>query len=180
MARTTEKWEHQYIIAKTLLESMEPYEDNDQLVRSFCVGLRNPIVFDNQVTEAYHNLPYQLEDCINPDAISGPLTDDHLIGISNIVLYIFKNKIYKRWNSVEDFKTTLKAFQVLLTVPKTLNDKGSYKHGWQFDVTTINECIKWDVKLKNESITHLIDETGNQVSVEDVWSEWYGQYSDFL
>lgn len=32
MARSTEKWEHQYIIAKTLLESMEPYEDNDQLL----------------------------------------------------------------------------------------------------------------------------------------------------
>jgi hypothetical protein len=100
MARTTEKWEHQYIIAKTLLESMEPYEDNDQLVRSFCVGLRNPIVFDNQVSEAYHNLPYKLEDCVDPENVIGPLTDDHLIGISNIVLYIFKNKIYKRWNSV--------------------------------------------------------------------------------
>lgn len=180
MARSTEKWDHQYIIAKTLLESMEPYEDNDQLIRSFCVGLRNPIVFDNQVSEAYHNLPYQLEDCVDPENVVGPLTDDHLIGISNIVLYIFKNKIYKRWKSVEDFKTTLKAFQVLLTVPKTLNDKGSYKNGWQFDVTTISECIKWDVKLKNEDITYLIDNTGTQVSVEDVWNEWYQQYSDFL
>lgn len=177
MPRSTEKWEHQYIISKTLLESMEPYEDNDQLIRSFCVGLRNPIVFDNHVNEAYHNLPYKLEDC---DKNDGPLTNDHLIGISNIVLYIFKNKIYKRWNSVEDFKTTLKAFQVLLQVPKTLNDKGSYKHGWQFDVTNINECIKWDVKLKNESISYLVDASGNQVSVDDVWSEWYEQYSDFL
>ena len=109
MARSEEKWNHQFIIAKTLLESMEQFEDDDKLVRSFCVGLRNPIIFDNQVTEAYHNLPYHLEDYI--DGVTGPLTDDHLIGISNIVLYIFKNKIYKRWNSIEDFKTTLKAFR---------------------------------------------------------------------
>ena len=175
MARSIEKWNHQYIIAKSLLESMEPYENDDQLIRSFCVGLRNPVIFDNQVTDAYHNLPYQLEDCGD-----GPLTDDHLIGISNIVLYIFKNKIYKRWNSVEDFKTTLKAFQVLLTIPKSLNDKGSYKNGWQFDVTNINECIKWDVKLKREDINHLIDESGNQISVDHVWNEWHQQYSDFL
>ncbi len=65
-------------------------------------------------------------------------------------------------------------------MPKTLNDKGSYKNGWQFDVTNINECIKWDVKLKREDINHLIDESGNQISVEDVWNEWYEQYSDFL
>jgi len=175
MARSIEKWNHQYIIAKSLLESMEPYENDDHLIRSFCVGLRNPIIFDNQVTDAYYNLPYQLEDCGD-----GPLTDDHLIGISNIVLYIFKNKIYKRWNSVEDFKTTLKAFQVLLTIPKSLNDKGSYKNGWQFDVTNINECIKWDVKLKREDINHLIDESGNQISVDHVWNEWHQQYSDFL
>ena len=180
MARSSEKWEHQFIIAKTLLESMEPYKDNDSLIRSFCVGLRNPIVFDNQVTEAYHFLPYKLEDCVNPDTVSGPLTEDHLIGISNIVLYIFKNEIYKRWESVEDFKKTLKTFQVLLTVPKSLNDKGSYKHGWQFDVDNINECIKWDVKLKNENINYLIDESGNQISVDDVWDEWYTEYSDFL
>lgn len=177
MARSSEKWEHQYIIAKTLLESMEVYEDNDELIRSFCVGLRNPIIFDNQLVETSYKLPYKLEDCNN---VVGPLTDDHLIGISNIVLYIFKNKIYKRWNSVDDFKTTLKAFQVLLTVPKTLNDKGSYKNGWQFDVTNISECIKWDVKLKNEDIDYLIDNTGTQISVEDVWNEWYQQYSDFL
>jgi len=167
MARSEEKWNHQFIIAKTLLESMEQFEDDDKLVRSFCVGLRNPIIFDNQVTEAYHKLPHKLSEY----SFTGPLTEDHLIGSSNIVLYIFKNKIYKRWNSIEDFKTTLKAFQVLLTIPKSLNDKGSYKHGWQFDVSNINECIKWDVKLKTESIDYLIDETGNRVSVDNVWNE---------
>ena len=180
MARSTEKWQHQFIIAKTLLESMEPFKDNDDLIRSFCVGLRNPIVFDNQVTEAYHFLPYKLEDCVDSENVTGPLTEDHLIGISNIVLYIFKNEVYKRWNTVEDFKRTLKAFQVLLTVPKTLNDKGSYKNGWQFDVTNINECIKWNVKLKREDINHLIDGSGNQISVDHVWNEWHQQYSDFL
>mgnify|MGYP003349746244 CR=1 FL=1 len=151
--------EHQFIIAKTLLESMEQFRDNDELVRSFCVGLRNPVIFDNQVSEAFYTLPYKMElDNQN----SGPLTEDHLIGISNIVLYIFKNEIYKRWNNVEDFKKTLKTFQVLLTVPKSLNDKGSYKYGWQFDVDNINECIKWDVKLKNENIRPLIKQRLNE------------------
>lgn len=179
MARSEEKWNHQFIIAKTLLESMEQFEDDDDLIRSFCVGLRNPIVFDNQVSEAHHYLPYQLEECIDPNSVVCPLTGDHLIGISNIVLYIFKNKTYKKWETVEDFKMTLKAFQVLLTIPKSLNDKGSYK-AWQFGVQNINDCINWKLKLQREGIIELINETGSKVSVDDVWDEWYEQYSRFL
>jgi len=179
MARSEEKWNHQFIIAKTLLESMEQFEDDDNLIRSFCVGLRNPIVFDNQVTEAHHYLPYQLEECINPDESIGPLTGDHLIGISNIVLYIFKNKTYKKWETIEDFKTTLKAFQVLLTIPKTLNDKGTYK-AWQFGVSNINDCINWNLKLKREGITELVSESGSKVSVDKVWEDWHNLYSKFL
>ena len=179
MARSEEKWNHQFIIAKTLLESMEKFEDDDDLIRSFCVGLRNPIVFDNQVAEAHHYLPYQLEECIDPDNVVGPLTGDHLIGISNIVLYIFKNKTYKKWETVEDFKMTLKAFQVLLTIPKSLNDKGSYK-AWQFDVQNINDCIHWYKKLQNEGITHLHSQSGKLVPVMDVYTEWYENNKSFL
>jgi len=172
--RSIEKWQHQYIISKTLLESMEPYENDDNLIRSFCVALRNPIVFDNQVTEVCHNLPYKLDSDDN-----GQTSKDHLIGMSNIVLYIFKNKIYKRWKSVEDFKKSIKALQVLLKIPKSLNNKGSYK-SWQFDVDNINECIRWDIKLKNENINHLISKNGDKVSIDEVWNNWFEEYSDFL
>ena len=173
MARSEEKWQHQYIIAKSLLESMEPYEDNDELIRNFCVALRNPIIFDNQVNEAFHNTNLKVDS--NEDGVL-----DHLIGMSNIVLYIFKNKIHHRWTNVSDFKNTLKAFQVLLKVPKSLNNKGSYKNEWQFDVTNINECIRWDIKLKRESIEYLINTSGEHVSVDGAWTDWHEQYSDFL
>jgi hypothetical protein len=99
--------------------------------------------------------------------------------MSNIVLYIFKNKIYKRWKSVEDFKKSIKALQVLLKIPKSLNNKGSYK-SWQFDVDNINECIRWDIKLKNENINHLISKNGDKVSIDEVWNNWFEEYSDFL
>lgn len=173
--RTAQKWEHQFVIAKTLFQSMEQFEDNDELIRSFSVGLRNPIIFDNFVTDAYHNLSYSLTD----DLLVGTKTKDHLIGISNIVLYIFKKKIYKKWNTVEDFKTTLKALQVILVVPKSLNDKGTYRN-WQFSLDKINESIFWNNKLKSEGIFNLMDENRNLVSVDDVWNEWYDMYKNYL
>ena len=107
------------------------------------------------------------------------MTKDHLVGMSNIVLYIYKNKIYERWNSVSDFISTLKALQVLLPLPKSLNDKGTFK-SWQFDITNINECIKWYRKLQNENILFLNDKNGNLVSVMDVYNEWYQNNKSYL
>ena len=37
-----------------------------------------------------------------------------------------------------------------------------------------------NVKLKKEGITHVYDKDNNQVSVDDVWSEWYENNKSFL
>ena len=89
------------------------------------------------------------------------------------------NKIHKRWNNSEDFIRTLKALQVLLPLPKSLNDSGSFK-SWQFDITNINDCIQWNKKLKNEGITHVYNKNNQQVLVDDVWAEWYENNKSFL
>jgi hypothetical protein len=172
MKKTEKIWEEKYIIAKTFFESMEVHSDNEQLIKRFCGTLRNPIIFDNKSNS--HKIPYILQN------ITTSTVDDHLIGMSNAVLYIFKNEVYKRWKSPDDFKKTIRALQPLLKISTNLNNSEDYKCAWQFDETNINDCIKWNNKLKKVSINHLIDSNGIQKPVDDVWNEWYEQYSDFL
>lgn len=175
--RSDSKWNNQFLISKKIFESLSALGQlNDSvLIKDACVAFRNPVVFDNQVSDAIHVLNYSIE---SDD--KGAITKDHLIGTSNIVLYIYKNKLHEKWNTVEDFKNTIRALQVLLTVPKKLNDKGSFKNGWQFDLDTIDSCINWNIKLKREGITHLVNKGGSLVSVDSVWSEWHTQYKNYL
>jgi hypothetical protein len=163
-------WEIQYKHTKLLFQTMEQAED----VVAFARSMRNPIIFDNNVSQARTILPYYL-----PVSQNEKQTKDHLISCSNIVLYIFKNEIYKKWNSYQDFIATLKAFQVLLTVPKSLNDSKSFK-SWIFGVDDINECIRWDIKLKRENIHYLFDEEGKEKSVDVIYSQWYQENKNFL
>jgi hypothetical protein len=119
-------------------------------------------------------LPYHIE---NTD--SG--TEDHLIGMSNIVLYIFKRELHKKWDTLNNFKNTLKALNVLLKVPKKLNDSGSYKFGWHFDIDSVEECLNWDKKLKSSGIDYLIsNETGEKVDVTLIRNEWFESVKNFL
>ena len=108
------------------------------------------------------------------------MTHDHLIGMSNIVLYIHKRELNKSWKSPLDFIQTLKALQVLLLMPKSLNDKGSFKD-WQFNYSNIENCIYWNQKLKREGISTLTSENGQfEASVDDIWDEWYNQFKNYL
>jgi len=174
--RSSEKWENQFKISQKIFESISELGqlNNNQLIRDACVAFRNPVVFDNQVSDAVFELPYHI-----PGNAGNPITKDHLVGMSNIVLYIYVNKINQRWSCVEDFISTLKALQVLLPLPKSLNDSGSFK-SWQFDIHNINDCIEWNKKLKNEGITHVFDKNNQQVLVDDVWREWYRNNRSFL
>ena len=164
--RSSEKWENQFKISQKIFESISELGqlNNNQLIRDACVAFRNPVVFDNQVSDAVFELPYHI-----PGNTGNTITKDHLVGMSNIVLYIYVNKIHQRWSCVEDFISTLKALQVLLPLPKSLNDSGSFK-SWQFDIHNINDCIEWNKKLKNEGITHVFDKNNQQVLVDDVWT----------
>jgi hypothetical protein len=171
--RSKQKWENQLKISKKIFESIsEIAKSNDyELIRDACVAFRNPVVFDNQVSEAFYELPY----CIPGDK----MVSDHLVGMSNIVLYIYKNKIFERWNTLDDFISTLRALQVLLPIPKSLNDKGSFK-SWQFDMDNINECIKWYKKLQNENIKFLNRVDGELVPVMEVYNDWYENNKNYL
>jgi hypothetical protein len=174
--RTNEKWENQFKISQKIFESISELGqlNDNELIRDACVAFRNPVVFDNQVSDAVFELPYHI-----PGDERDSITKDHLVGMSNIVLYIYVNKIHQRWNNSEDFISTLKALQVLLPLPKSLNDRGSFK-SWQFDITNINDCIQWNKKLKNEGITHVYNKNNQQVLVDDVWTEWYENNKSFL
>ncbi len=148
---------------------------NDEgMIKSYSTMLRNPIIFDNNVKEVTHLLPYHIEN-----TESG--TKDHLIGMSNIVLYIFKKELHKKWDTLNNFKNTLKALNVLLKVPKKLNDSGSYKFGWHFDIDSVEECLNWDKKLKSSGIDYLIsNETGEKVDVTLIRNEWFESVKNFL
>jgi len=176
--RKKEKWENSFILAKTFFYGMEDLWDTykrDLLIRQAAIALRNPIVFDNQVSEAYHLLPYQCDFEIN-DRVVG----DHLIGISNIVLYIYKKKLYREWLSYTDFIKTLKSLQVLLSIPKKLNNSKGFK-SWQFNLDEIEKCINWNEKLKQNNIHYLISKKNNKrVSVDVVWLEWYKKHKKYL
>ena len=176
--RTPEKWDSQFQISKKIFEGIPELGKigGTELIRDACVAYRNPVVFDNQVADACFKLPFYV-----PYDLGEKLTHDHLIGTSNIVLYIHRNKINERWTSYEDFIKTLKSLQVLLLMPKSLNDKGSFKNNWQFDYHNINNCIKWNDKLRREGIEFLISENNQFRSpIDDVWEEWYETFKEFL
>jgi len=138
--RSKEKWNSQFLIVQKTFESIsELYKIGGQkLVSEACVSFRNPVVFDNQVSDAVFELPFFV-----PGRDGDKMTHDHLIGMSNIVLYIHKRGLNRTWNSSEDFIQSLKALQVLLWMPKSLNDKGTFKN-WQFDYSNIEDCIFWN------------------------------------
>jgi len=177
MARTKEKWQSSFLIAKQSYQSLAELETQGglKLLVEACTSYRNPLIFDNNVVEASFKLPFYIPGVDNED-----MTHDHLIGMSNSVLYIYKKGLFKNWQSPSDFIDTLKAFQVLLWIPKSLNDKGTYK-SWKFDYSNIENCIFWNEKLKREGILTLTAENGKfESSVDEVWQEWYEQYNKFL
>jgi len=177
MARTKEKWKSSFSIAKESFRTLSELENQGgaKLLLEGCVSYRNPIIFDNNVSESSFKLPFYIEGNTGEK-----MTHDHLIGMSNAVLYMYKRELYKNWQTPSDFINTLKALQVLLWMPKNLNNKGSFK-SWQFDYYNIEDCIYWDKKLKNEGILTL-KASNNQFEspVEQVWQSWYNQFSQYL
>jgi hypothetical protein len=174
--RTKEKWENQFLISKKAFESITDLakSGNIELIRDVCVAMRNPVVFDNRVSEVKQVLPYYI-----PGNPGDDMVEDHLIGMSNIVLYIFKNKINERWKTTQDFMNTLFTFQSLLSIPKWMNNSKNFK-SWQFDLHNIDDCIYWWKKLHNEGITEVKDLDGNSISVMYVWDKWYQKNKNYL
>jgi len=189
--RSIEKWNNIFLINQKIFESISELSQlgDDNLIKDTCVAHRNAVVFDNVTSDTIFELPYYIPEnpgdinltlkLINRKIKDKKMVKDHLIGMSNIVLYIHKNKINERWQNVDDFMTTLKALQVLLPIPKWLNNKGTFK-SWQFDIQNIDNCIKWNEKLKREGITHLNCADGTISHVDDVWNSWYDHFKKYL
>jgi len=176
--RSKKEWEKRYQCTKSLMSSMdtlsENFENNTEILETYATMLRNPIVFDNNVKEVKTELPYHIENMKDE-------TKDHLIGISNIVLYIYKKELHKKWNSVEDLKKTLKALNVLLPIEKVLNNSKVFKHEWKFSYDNIESCLDWDKKLISVGITELVcNKTNEKVSVTKIREEWYEANKEYL
>lgn len=172
--RSDEKWEAQFKIALDLFYLSEKYKDNKYLLQEFAKAIRNPIVFDNQVKDTNYLLDYTIP---NPD--NEKTTPDHLIGMSNIVLYIIKSKLYKKWKTPDDFKKTLRALQVTITCPKSLNNSKKFKD-WVFKFENIETSINWSTKLRKNDIHFLLDKNGNQIDVDIAWSQWFFNNKSYL
>ena len=121
MARSKEVWNKKFKVVLGCFGLMEKLSKEDDLIEYASTMFRNPIVFDNNKMEVKQTLAYKVQDFDKLE--KSDLTEDHLIGTSNMVLYMFKNELYKKWRDVEDFKKTLKALNVLLLVTKSLNNK---------------------------------------------------------
>jgi hypothetical protein len=144
-------------------------------IKAYSVMMRNPLVFDNNVADVHNRINCKIT------GLDGRTTDDHLIGMSNIVLYIFENGLHRKWETVDDFKNTLRALNTVITVTKSMNDSKVFKKEWQFDSENINECIKWNKKLKSVGVTELTcNTTDGPISVDVVWEKWYEKNKKYL
>ena len=176
--RTKEEWENRYQCVRRLMSVMdsltEDFNDNHQILETCATMLRNPIIFDNNVKEVKSKLPFHVENMEKE-------TDDHLIGMSNIVLYIHKKGLHKKWKSVEDFKKTLKALNVLLPIEKALNNSKIFKQDWNFNYDNIESCIEWDKKLESVGIKDLVcDTTKEKISVKKIKELWFEENKNYL
>lgn len=171
--RSNQKWNANYLIIKRICEISEEFENDTYLMEQLAILQRNPIMFDNNTKETSSLLEYKVP---NPDGLEE--TDDHLLGISNTVLYLLKNKLYRNWNSVEDFKDTIRALNVTMTCPKVLNDSG-FKT-WMFEHNKVELCIQWNEKLKAHGIHKLVNDKGEEKEVDIIWCEWFFKFKKYL
>ncbi len=171
--RSIEDWESDFDFCKKEFILLEQYENDLIQLKRHSSKLRNPILFDNSVKDTINQLPYRI-----PNDEKDTETNDHLLGMSNIIMYIFKKKLYYNWETVDDFKKTLKSLQVTIKCPTTLNSKKTYKNDWIFEYYNVEECINWYIKLINNGITELEDiNTCDRINVMIIWENWYNEYN---
>ena len=88
--RSVEKWNNQFLIVKKTFESIsELYQvGGEKLVTEACVAFRNPVVFDNQVSDAIFELPFYI-----PGYGDEKMTHDHLIGMRDAMIREIEEEI---------------------------------------------------------------------------------------
>ena len=172
--RSIKKWEIQFKCVKLMMDAMDSLTSKEE-IKAYSVMMRNPLVFDNNVADVHNLIPYTLS------GVEDKTTEDHLIGMSNIVLYIYENGLHRKWKTVKDFMNTLKALNTLIPVTKHMNNSKIFKEGWQFESDNISECLNWNEKLKSVGVKELTcNKTGVIKSVDTVWDEWYEGNKKYL
>jgi hypothetical protein len=171
--RSSQKWNVNYKMVKEICDVADRNRDDKYFLEQFAIAQRNPVMFDNDTKETSALLEYKIP---NPDGLEE--TKDHLLGISNAVLYMFKSELHKNWNDVEDFKRTIQALNVTIVCPKVLND-GGFKT-WLFDWNKVDVCIQWNHKLRAHGIVNLVNDKGETIDVDTLWCDWHYKYKKYL
>lgn len=161
-----------FLVNNNILALRNIEKNKPGLLNSACVGQRNPTFFDNNCGELRNVFDYGV-----PCDELTRMTYDHALGTSNAVKFVVRYKLEEVWgNDVDIFKDIFKILNLTIKIPKKLNDKGTFKN-WQFDVyTNIDECINWNVKLKNEGI-YFLEKNGQLFPVDDVYNnDWRKEF----
>jgi hypothetical protein len=151
-----------YILAKNFFRILKNKDiEHSNLFHMCIVSLRNPIVFDNDIVDLKTTIPFIIDFDNN-----GKKTQDHLLGSSNIVAFLFKYDILEKCDEI-GFADIFKLLNVQITIPKSLNDKKTFKD-WTF-----NDCLKWNEKLKKEGFIIAKNKKGDEIKIDDIHIEWY-------
>lgn len=165
--RSKKTLKDRYILAKNFIKILKNENIKDSNLFQMCVvSLRNPIVFDNDIVDLKTTIPFII-DFDNADK----KTQDHLLGSSNIVSFLFKYDILEKCDEV-GFSEIFKLLNVQITLPKKLNDKKTYKD-WAFNISDINKCLKWHEKLKREGFSVAKNKKGIEIKIDDIYADWY-------
>lgn len=170
--KSEEDWQSDYQFTIDIFSMCEKYEDDQKQLERQISKLRNPVLFDSGLGIS---LPYRIIS-ENKDYM-----DDHVMGMKNIGMFIFKNKIYKKWKSVQDYKDYLNILLTTIKCPSLINNKKTYKNDWVHNFNDIDDCINWYKKLKMNGILQLENiKTGEIEEVEYVWQKWYETNKQYL
>lgn len=172
--KTDEDWKSDFQFTIDIFTICEKFENDKKQLKRQLSKLRNPVLFDINLGI---NLTYKIPN--NDNDIK--YMYDHVIGLTNIGMYIFNKKLYKKWETIEDYKNCLNSLMVKIKCPNNINNKKLYKKDWIHNLDNIENCINWNQKLKNNGIL-LLENINNtsKLDVDTVWQNWYDNNKQFL
>jgi len=188
--KTQDAIEDEYIIFIELCEILDKYYCiNEEKYLRRLGRYRNPLTNDNinslTSTKLLYKIPgakylYKKEGWVKGMKKETDPTD-HLIGMKNIVHYLYLLYKVGKINNCLDYYHSLKALQILIVCPTKLNNDPRYKDDFVCNSTNYGIIIQWNVKLKMNGITELEHiKTGEMVSVDVIYTDWYNENRQYL
>lgn len=172
--KTDDDWKNDFEFTIDIFTICEKFQNDKRQLKRQLSKLRNPVLFDI-------NLGINLSYKIPTDDEHIKYMYDHVIGLTNIGLYIFNKKLYKKWQTVDDYKNCLNSLMVKIKCPNNINNKKTYKKDWIHDINNIENCINWNQKLKINGIQLLENINSKEIiDVDKVWEKWYIDNKKYL